>query len=94
MTPHAGLIRSRVCRRTWEGESSGGRAERAGKVNESLGVRERDLNDVGPKRLTPVRPVAETGQTGPAQADRGCFGFVLCRESLKLMILANLITKD
>ena len=68
--PHVGLIRSspwdqmegevlgsRVWRRTWEGESSGRRAERAGTVNESLGVRERDLNIVGPKRLTSVRPV-------------------------------------
>ena len=35
------VLGSRVWRRTWEGESSGGRAERAGKVNESLGVRER-----------------------------------------------------
>ena len=88
------VLGSRVWGRTWEGESSGGRAERTGKVNGSLGVRERDLNAVGPKRLTSVRPVAETGQTGPAQADRGCFGFVLCRVSLKLMTLINLITID
>jgi len=51
----------------------------------------------GPNRLTsvrPVRPVADTGQTGTAQADRRCFGFVLCCVSLKLMTLINLITKD
>jgi len=45
-------------------------------------------------QVRPVRPVAETGQTGPAQADRRCFSFVLCRVSLKLMILTNLISKD
>ena len=91
------VLGSRVWGRTWEGESSGGRAERAGKVNGLLGVRERDLNAVGPKRLTsvrPVRPVTETGQTGPAQADMRYFGFVLCRVSLKLMTLINLINKD
>ena len=51
----------------------------------------------GPKQLTsvrPVRPVAETGQTGPAQADRRCFGFAPCHVSLKLMNSINLITKD
>ena len=49
------------------------------------------------KRLAQVRPVrlvACNGQTGPAQADRRCFGFVLCRVSLKLMTSINLITKD
>ena len=52
-------------------------------------------------QVRPVRPVACTGQTGPAQADRRCFGFALCvlvfalcRVSLKLMTSINLITKD
>ena len=68
------------------------------RARELVCEREGSLNAVGPpkrlKPVQPVRPVAQTGQTGPAQADRGCFGFVLCRESLKLMILTNLITKD
>ena len=72
--PYAGLIRSspwnemegevlgsRVWRRTWEGESSGRRTERAGTVTESLGLRERDLNAVGPKTTSS----GHTGQTGP-----------------------------
>ena len=69
-----------------------------GEVREWLGEREEsDLNDVGPKndlaQVRPVRPVACTGQTGPAQADRRCL--VLCfAVSLKLMTLINLITKD
>ena len=46
------------------------------------------------KPVQPVRPVAQTGQTGPTQADRRSFGFVLCRVSLKLMTLINLITED
>ena len=46
------------------------------------------------KQVQPVRPVVSTGQTGPAQADRRSFGFVLCRVSLKLMTLINLITED
>ena len=45
-------------------------------------------------QVRPVRPIACTGQTGPAQADRRCFGFVLYRVSLKLMTLINFITKD
>ena len=51
------VLGSRVWRRTWEGESSGRRAERAGMVNESLGVRERerDLNVVGPKTTSSVQ---------------------------------------
>ena len=44
--------------------------------------------------VRPVRPVATTGQTGPAQAERRSFGFVLCRVSLKLMTLTDLITED
>ena len=80
--------------RVWGGGSSGGRELGAEDMGSGVGVRERDLNIVGSKWLTSVRPVAETGQTGPAQADRRCFGFVLCRVSLKLMTLINLITKD
>ena len=45
-------------------------------------------------QVRPVRPIACTGQTGPAQADRRCFGFVLCRVSLKLMTLFNLIIQN
>ena len=45
-------------------------------------------------QVRPVRPVACTGQTGPAQADRRCFGFAPCHVSLKLMNSINLITKD
>ena len=45
-------------------------------------------------QVRPVRPVACTGQTGPAQADRRCFGFALCRVSLKLMTSISLIAKD
>ena len=76
--PRAGLIRSspwnqmegevlgsRVWRGTWKGESSGRRAERAGTVNESLGVRERFKCCGTPKQPARVRPVAHTGQTGP-----------------------------
>ena len=78
--PHVGLIRSspwdqmeeevlgsRVWRRTWEGESSGRRAERAGTVTESLGLRERfkccgtQNNQLGSHRSDRV---AHTGQTG------------------------------
>ena len=47
-----------------------------------------------PTRVRPVRPVAHTGQTGPGQADRKCFWFVLYRVSLKLMTLIDLITED
>ena len=45
-------------------------------------------------QVRPVRPVACICQTGSAQADRRCFGFVLCRVSLKLMTSINLIAKD
>ena len=45
-------------------------------------------------QVRPVRPVTCTDQTGPAQADRRCFGFALCRVSSKLMTSINLITKD
>ena len=45
-------------------------------------------------QVRPVRPVAETGQTGPVQADWRCFGFILCCVSLKLITLIDLITED
>ena len=46
----------RVWGRTWEGESSGRRAGRAGKGEWVVGS-ERDLNSVGPKTV-------DIGQTG------------------------------
>ena len=90
------VLGSRVWRRTWEGESSGRRTERAGTVTESLGLRERDLNAVGPKTYQvgldrsdrspiPVRPV----RAELAQADRNNLGAL--SRGLKLMTVINLI---
>ena len=71
--PHADLIRSRpwnqmevrFCALGFGGEHGRGRAwegelRELGRVNGSLGVRERDLNDVGPKTVD----IGQTGQTG------------------------------
>ena len=53
---------------------------------------------MGPtKRLSqpqPVRPVAQTGQTGLAQADRMKFELVICRMSFELMTMVSLIKGD
>ena len=59
-----------------------------GPKNHQLGL---DRSDRSP---IPVRPVAHTGQTGPGQADRKCFWFVLYRVSLKLITLIDLITEE
>ena len=37
-------------------------------------------------QVRPVRPVACTGQTGPAQADRRWFGFALCVLVLRFVV--------
>ena len=60
------------------------------RMSDLLGERVSDLNDVGSKTVE----TGSIGQTGLAQADRRNFNFVLCRVSLKLMTLINLITED
>ena len=55
------------------------------------------LNVVGPKQLNQdqsVRPVAPTGQTGPAQTDRSKLDLVDLSREFKLLTVINLITED
>ena len=80
------------------GRAREGRAEHD--RGEWVGEEERvcDLNAVGPNKTVaqpqPVRPVAQTGQTGLAQADRIKFELVICRMSFELMTVVSLIIGD
>jgi len=67
------------------------------RMSELVGRRESDLNVVGLKlmyQVQPVRPVVQTGQTGPAQADRSSFDLLIFHVSLNLMIIIKLTTKN
>ena len=66
-------------------------------MSESESERVCGLNIVGPKQLNQdqsVRPVAPTGQTGPAQTDRSKLDLGDLSREFKLMTVISLIIED